>query len=67
MSEQEYISHEEGRKALALADEFLPDQLFVLPVNGRPFFPAQVQPVIVDEELWGATLEEVMEDRKSVV
>src|SRR5690554_5745889 len=61
MSEQEYISHEEGRKAVALADEFLPDQLFVLPVNGRPFFPAQVQPVIVDEALWGDTLEEVME------
>lgn len=67
MSEQEYISHEEGRKALALADEFLPDQLFVLPVNGRPFFPAQVQPVIVDEELWGATLEEVMESEHQLL
>ncbi len=67
MSEQEYISHEEGRKAIALADEFLPDQLFVLPVNGRPFFPAQVQPVIVDEELWGDTLEEVMESEHKLL
>lgn len=67
MSEQEYISHEEGRKAVALADEFLPEQLFVLPVNGRPFFPAQVQPVIVDEELWGDTLEEVMESEHKLL
>lgn len=67
MSEQEYISHEEGRKAVALADEFLPDQLFVLPVNGRPFFPAQVQPVIVDEKLWGDTLEEVMESEHKLL
>src|SRR5690554_3430311 len=67
MSEQEYISNEEGLKALALADEFLPEELFVLPVNGRPFFPAQVQPVIMDEKLWGDTLNDVMESDHRLV
>lgn len=67
MSEQEYISHEEGKQAVALADEFLPEQLFVLPVNGRPFFPAQVQPVIVDEELWGDTLNKVVESEHKLL
>ncbi len=57
--EHEYISREETPSGLALANEILPEQLHVLPVNGRPFFPAQVQPVIVDEKLWGETLKRV--------
>lgn len=58
-ADHEYISHEEGSKALTLPDELLPIELPILPVNGRPFFPAQVQPIIVDEELWGETLARV--------
>ncbi|MEN9465376.1 MAG: endopeptidase La [Pseudomonadota bacterium] len=57
--EHEYISHEEGTQALSLPIEEMPMELPILPVNGRPFFPAQVQPIIVDEELWGETLEQV--------
>lgn len=57
--EHEYISHEEGNQALTLPIEQMPVELPILPVNGRPFFPAQVQPIIVDEELWGETLEQV--------
>lgn len=57
--DNEYINHEDGMKALTLADDVMPVELPILPVNGRPFFPAQVQPIIVDEELWGETLEQV--------
>ena len=64
MSDQEYevISHQEepaSNTSLALAEEVLPEELFVLPVNGRPFFPAQVQPIIMDEENWAETLKQV--------
>ncbi|MCB2385899.1 endopeptidase La [Thalassolituus alkanivorans] len=55
----EFISREEGAGALALADDVLPETLYILPVNGRPFFPSQVQPVIVDEKVWGETLKRV--------
>lgn len=57
--EHEYIGREETLSGVALANEILPGQLNILPVNGRPFFPAQVQPVIVDEKLWGETLRRV--------
>lgn len=62
MSEQahEYISRDENQgTGIIQASEILPDRIHVLPVNGRPFFPAQVQPVIVDAALWSETLERV--------
>ena len=61
MSEQnqEFIGREDNSGTLALADDILPDRLHVLPVNGRPFFPAQVQPIIVSAEIWGETLKRV--------
>ncbi|MEM8175879.1 LON peptidase substrate-binding domain-containing protein, partial [Morganella morganii] len=31
--------------------------LYVIPIHNRPFFPAQVLPVIVNEEPWAETLE----------
>ena len=56
---QEFISREESGGDLALADDILPGHLHVLPVNGRPFFPAQVQPIIISAEVWGETLKRV--------
>lgn len=63
----EFISREEGAGALALADDVLPETLHILPVNGRPFFPAQVQPVIVDEKVWGATLKRVADSQHKLL
>ena len=56
---QEFIGKEEHDGKLALPDDILPDHLLVLPVNGRPFFPAQVQPIIISAEVWGETLKRV--------
>jgi ATP-dependent Lon protease len=44
---------------LALPNQMLPAVLHVLPVLSRPFFPAQVQPVMVDAEPWKDTLQAV--------
>lgn len=59
MSEQDH--HAEFITApgtrLALPGQNLPDKLYVIPVHNRPFFPAQVLPVIVSEEQWAETLE----------
>jgi len=44
---------------LALTDSSLPDRLYVIPISNKPFFPAQVQPIVVDEEPWASTIERV--------
>ncbi|MFC3609139.1 endopeptidase La [Stutzerimonas tarimensis] len=45
--------------SLVLPDHTLPDKLYIIPVHNRPFFPAQVLPVIVEEDPWADTLERV--------
>lgn len=42
---------------LVLPGQPLPTTLYVIPIHNRPFFPAQVLPVIVNEEPWAETLE----------
>ena len=37
----------------------LPGELIVLPLKERPFFPAQVMPILVDREHWLATVDAV--------
>ena len=44
---------------LALPEQTLPDVIHLIPVTSRPFFPAQVQPVMVDAEPWKDTLQAV--------
>ncbi|MBT8138166.1 MAG: endopeptidase La, partial [Gammaproteobacteria bacterium] len=44
---------------LALPNEILPEKLYVIPVATRPFFPAQIQPVVVDKDRWQGTLQRV--------
>jgi ATP-dependent Lon protease len=44
---------------VVLPAQMLPDKLYIIPINNRPFFPAQVLPVIVNEHPWGRTLKRV--------
>ena len=57
----EYIGKEDNNKALALPQQARPQRMYVLPVTNRPFFPAQVQPVMVNEDPWHETLKRVAE------
>ena len=41
--------------SLVLPDQNLPSKLLLLPIFERPFFPAQVQPLIIDEDPWEET------------
>ena len=52
--DQEIISN-----GLVLPDQQQPDKLYIIPIHNRPFFPAQVLPVIVNREPWGRTLTRV--------
>ncbi|MCP3751279.1 endopeptidase La [Pseudomonas sp. SBB6] len=49
-------SEHSGRN-LALPGQQLPDKVYIIPIHNRPFFPAQVLPVIVNEEPWAETLD----------
>ncbi|UCJ16386.1 endopeptidase La [Pseudomonas sp. MM211] len=51
------IASEQISHSLMLPGQNLPDKLYVIPIHNRPFFPAQVLPVIVNEEHWAETLE----------
>ncbi|SET36058.1 ATP dependent PIM1 peptidase. Serine peptidase. MEROPS family S16 [Marinobacter segnicrescens] len=56
----EYIGTEENRgKGLILPGEARPRRMYVIPVSNRPFFPAQVQPVMVNQDPWQETLKRV--------
>ena len=44
---------------LILPDQILPDVIHLVPVTTRPFFPAQIQPVVVDADPWQDTLKTV--------
>ena len=46
-----------GGTELALPEQNLPDKVYIIPIHNRPFFPAQVLPVVVNEEPWAETLE----------
>lgn len=60
VAEEEEATHEEELSpagGLILPNQALPDNLLLLPIFERPFFPAQVQPLVIDEEPWTETFE----------
>ena len=64
MSEQD-IPHEvieeseSNNTGVVLQGHALPDKLYIMPVHNRPFFPAQVLPIMVNPEHWAQTLARV--------
>lgn len=57
MNDENNQDFEQNATGLVLPDQNLPDKLYIIPIHNRPFFPAQVLPVIVNEEPWAQTLE----------
>ncbi|WP_108124584.1 endopeptidase La [Saccharospirillum mangrovi] len=45
--------------ALVRSDEQLPEKLYLIPVQNRPYFPAQIMPIMVEANAWRETLERV--------
>lgn len=48
-------------KEMVSAQDVLPERLFLLPINNRPFFPAQVQPLLINRARWEPTMHKVAE------
>ena len=55
----EVVASKEDAHTPAVADDVLPETLYLMPIPNRPFFPGQVQPVGINPEHWGSTLEAV--------
>lgn len=51
--------HPAAGTELVLPHQALPDKLYLIPVPNRPFFPAQVQPLVFSSNEWGETLQRV--------
>ncbi|CAM3830416.1 endopeptidase La [Vreelandella rituensis] len=54
-----YRSDDEHSKSVVPADEMLPERIYLLPIHNRPFFPAQVQPLVINRERWEETMRRV--------
>jgi len=52
---------------LLIPDAVLPPTLYLIPVPNRPFFPAQIQPIVLDLEPWGKTLERIAKTERPVL
>ncbi|MEH6569461.1 MAG: endopeptidase La [Halioglobus sp.] len=65
--EPELVESRGGPQAPAVADDVLPDTLYIMPIPHRPFFPGQVQPVAINPQEWGETLKAVGEAGRSLV
>ena len=50
---------QDASTGLVLPHQALPDKLYLIPVSNRPFFPAQVQPLVFSSQEWGETLHRV--------
>lgn len=55
----EVVIAQDENQTPAVADDVLPDTLYLMPIPNRPFFPGQVQPVGINPEDWGDTLKAV--------
>jgi ATP-dependent Lon protease len=55
----ELIDDEKSTTGLVTAQQSLPGRLHVLPIPHRPYFPGQIQPLVVDAETWNETIERV--------
>ncbi|MEM9255088.1 MAG: endopeptidase La [Pseudomonadota bacterium] len=53
--------------APAVADDVLPETLHIMPIPNRPFFPGQVQPVAINPQEWGETLQAVAESGHNLI
>jgi ATP-dependent Lon protease len=56
---------EKSISKLIKTNNALPEQLFLLPVKDRPFFPGQTLPVILSKELWEKTIRKVLDNKQN--
>ena len=46
--------------------DYLPSEIFLLPLSERPFFPPQTLPILMSEEVWRDSIEQISQSRDKV-
>ncbi|VAW79831.1 ATP-dependent protease La Type I [hydrothermal vent metagenome] len=65
---EDYINDENSSASeLVRAQDILPGTIPVLPQTERPFFPGQVIPLLLDPDLWEATIQLAQENSNGVI
>ncbi|WP_257288583.1 hypothetical protein [Endozoicomonas sp. SESOKO2] len=67
ISADEQVEDKGTGTGLVLPEHALPDKLYLIPVSNRPFFPAQVQPLVFNSQEWEETLQRVAQSPHKVV
>ncbi len=65
--DDEFDDSPTGGTELVIPDAVLPSVLHLIPVPNRPFFPAQVQPIVLSLDPWRETIERVAKADKPVL
>ncbi len=57
----------EQNNNIALPSRILPQHLYLIPIATRPFFPGQMQPIVLSGEYWKETIQKVGETDQKLV
>ncbi|MDX1504606.1 MAG: endopeptidase La [Spongiibacter sp.] len=63
----EMMNGEHQGTGLVIPDSVLPSTLYLLPALKRPFFPSQIQPIVLDMQVWQETVRRVANMQDKVV
>lgn len=66
-AEVEVISEDGEHTDIALPNQILPRHLYLIPIASRPFFPGQVQPIVLSGEHWKETIQKIGETDQKLV
>jgi len=66
-AEVEVISGDGEHSDIALPNQILPRHLYLIPIASRPFFPGQVQPIVLSGEYWKETIQKIGETDQKLV
>ncbi len=66
-AEAEMIHEGGSQNEIALPHQVLPQHLYLIPISGRPFFPGQIQPIVLGGEYWKETIQKIGGTEQKVV
>jgi len=66
-AEVEIIAEGGGHSDIALPSQIYPEHLYLIPIASRPFFPGQVQPIVLSGNYWQQTIQKIGETEQKMV
>ncbi|PVZ69499.1 endopeptidase La [Pelagibaculum spongiae] len=67
LSNDDDVVIEKEETGLILPNQALPTRVYLIPSHNRPYFPAQVQPLVISRDHWEETVERVSDSDHQVL